>query len=233
MTAPPCPQSNDVAAYALGALEADEVERFEAHLAECQRCTAELAEFQGVVDLLPAAVPPAIASPALKGRIMAVVNSEAELLRAAGPEADRPATEPRRRRQWFAWVGAAGLAAAAAVVVVIALGSGSSVSTSTGTSQFKTASVLLRQSGGRSELDVIDMPAPPSNHIYQVWLERADQPPTPTDALFGVNRAGDASVAVPGDLHGVQRVLVTAEPLGGSPTGTPSGPPVLSVTVSA
>ncbi len=77
------------------------------------------------------------------------------------------------------------------------------------------------------------MPAPPADRIYQVWLERAHRAPIPTDALFGVNRAGDAAVAVPGNLHGVARVLVTAEPLGGSPNGVPSGPPVLSVAVSA
>lgn len=240
MSESPCPHSPDVAAYALGALDDDEAERFRAHLPGCPRCTAELGELQGAVDLLPAAVPPAVASPALKERVMSVVRSEAELLRAAGPFADRPAAtetrrrRPARRRPWFTVAGAVGFAAAGALVAVIAVGlGGTSVRTTTGTATPKTASVVLRQSGGRSELDVIDMPAPPADHVYQVWLERAHQAPTPTDALFGVNRAGDAAVAVPGSLQGVQRVLVTAEPSGGSPTGVPSGPPVLTVDVTA
>ena len=230
-----CPHSDQVAPYALGALEDAEAEQFREHLAACSSCAVELAEFQAVVDLLPVAVPPAIASPALKERVMSVVRSEAELLRAAGPSADRPpAPERRRRRPLIAWAGAVGLAAAAAVVVVLALGSGgASVRTINGRSAYRTASVLLRQSGGRSELDVIGMPAPPSNRIYQVWVERAHQAPTPTDALFGVNRAGDAAVVVPGSLQGVARVLVTAEPLGGSSTGVPSGPPVMTVDLNA
>jgi anti-sigma-K factor RskA len=234
MTETRCPHTDDVAAYALGALEPEEAERFEAHLAECRGCAAELADLQGVVDLLPAAVPPAIASPALKGRVMSVVNSEAELLRAAGPQADRPEpAKPRRRRQWFTWVGAAGLVAAGAIVAVIAIGTGgTSVQISHGTSVYG-ASVQLRQSGGRAELDIAHMPPPPAGHIYQVWLERGSQPPVPTDALFGVSRAGTASVAVPGDLHGVGHVLVTYEPPGGSPNGKPSEAPVVTVPVTA
>jgi anti-sigma-K factor RskA len=237
MTEPTCSHTDDVAAYALGALPDDEAARLREHLAGCSRCAAELAELQPVVDRLPAAVPAAIASPALKGRVMSVVNSEAELLRAAGPSADRPpAPEPRRRRfalPSLAWAGAVGLAAAAAIVVVVAIGSGgTSVRISHGTTVFHSASVLLRQSGGHAELDVANMPPPPPDRIYQVWLEHGSAPPRPTDALFGVNRSGDASVAVPGDLHGVQHVLVTREPLGGSPNGKPSEAPVMSVTIS-
>ena len=36
------------------------------------------------------------------------------------------------------------------------------------------------------------------------------------DALFSVNSQGSGTVAVPGTLHGVHEILVTAEPLGGS-----------------
>ena len=119
-------------------------------------------------------------------------------------------------------------------MAVIALGTaGSSVRTITGRSIYRTASVVLHESSGRAELDVAGMPAPAAGRIYQVWLKRAHQAPTPTDALFGVNRAGDAAVVVPGSLSGVQHVYVTAEPLGGSPTGRPSVPPVIMVALGA
>ena len=103
--------------------------------------------------------------------------------------------------------------------------------TTTGQTVYRSASVVLHESGGRSELDVAGIPAPPADHVYQVWLQRGGHAPTPTDALFDVNHAGDAAVVVPGSLHGVEHVLVTAEPRGGSPNGVPSGPPVMSVAL--
>ena len=41
--------------------------------------------------MLPVAVPPVSPPKELKSRVMSVVESEAELLQAAGSEADRPA----------------------------------------------------------------------------------------------------------------------------------------------
>jgi hypothetical protein len=67
------------------------------------------------------------------------------------------------------------------------------------------------------------MPAPPLGRIYEVWLERGSRPPEPTDALFSVTGEGNGTAGVPSDLRGVSKVLVTAEPLGGSlkPTRSP------------
>ena len=73
-------------------------------------------------------------------------------------------------------------------------------------------------------MPVSDMPAPPEGRVYQVWLRHgAGTTPKPTNALFSVSRAGDASVDVPGRLSGVDAVMVTDEPLGGSrlPTRAP------------
>ena len=76
---------------------------------------------------------------------------------------------------------------------------------------------------GRGQLIVAHMTQPPAGRIYEVWLQRPGQAPQPTTALFGVTHSGSADVVVPGTLKGVQRVLVTDEPLGGSlkPTRTP------------
>ncbi|TJZ56054.1 hypothetical protein FCH28_12430 [Streptomyces piniterrae] len=43
---------SDVGAYALGVLDAVDAERFEAHLAGCDRCAAELEELMGLAPLL-------------------------------------------------------------------------------------------------------------------------------------------------------------------------------------
>jgi anti-sigma factor RsiW len=62
---------DDAAAYALGALEGDERERFERHLESCVVCSDELAVFQQVVELLLISVPERRASRGLRRRLMA------------------------------------------------------------------------------------------------------------------------------------------------------------------
>jgi Putative zinc-finger len=44
-------EHTDVAAYALGLLDASDREEFEAHLAGCEACAAEMAEFASMADL--------------------------------------------------------------------------------------------------------------------------------------------------------------------------------------
>ena len=88
----------------------------------------------------------------------------------------------------------------------------------------------LRRVGARAELLVAGMPEPPIGEVYEVWLTRSSPAPQPTDALFTVNRSGNASVYIPGSLRGVRKVTVTSEPLGGSIH--PTTPPVLSVTLA-
>lgn len=45
-------EHTDVGAYALGLLESDDRQAFEAHLATCESCTAELAELSGMAGVL-------------------------------------------------------------------------------------------------------------------------------------------------------------------------------------
>jgi anti-sigma-K factor RskA len=70
------------------------------------------------------------------------------------------------------------------------------------------------------------MPPPPSGKVYQVWLKRPNQNPAPTTALFRTDANGSADVEIQrGRLKGVEQVLVTAEPDGGSMT--PTSDPVI------
>jgi hypothetical protein len=77
-------------------------------------------------------------------------------------------------------------------------------------------------SGGHAQLDVSGMPQTPAQRVYEVWVKR-DGAPQPTDALFTVTAAGDATVDVPGGVQGVKVIMVTSEPRGGSkvPTSAP------------
>jgi anti-sigma-K factor RskA len=178
------------------------------------------------VEALPLAATPVPPPPALRTRIMGSVASEAELLQAAGESADRPPRD-RRRRPLFEWLRpglAAGLAAAAVAVGALGylIGEGTEPSARSVAADvtFGHASATVRTKGDQAELRLTGMPAPPPGKVYEVWLEHDGQMPRPAGALFLV-RSG--AVTIPGGLKGASRVLVTAEPSGGSlvPTSRP------------
>ena len=181
------------------------------------------------LDSLPGTVTPARAPESLRRKVLDAVRSEADVLHAAGRKADRA---PRARRTPARWrllvAGSATLAAGAAALIVLAVSSGSSNAVRVTTAQIATsergAHGALRVASGRAELVLGGMRQAPRGQIYEVWLSGGKgSAPAATDALFGVTRAGSASVEVPGPLRGVREVLVTHEPLGGSlhPTSAP------------
>jgi hypothetical protein len=92
-------QHTDVAAYALGLLEEDDRQAFEAHLAECTLCTAELGDFTGMAAFFADVAPVTEEEEAAAGRLD-------DLLRR------RRSAAGRRRR------GTAVLGAAAGVVLL-------------------------------------------------------------------------------------------------------------------
>jgi anti-sigma-K factor RskA len=228
------------ATYALGALPEDERAAFEAHLAGCAACREELDELRVAAEALPVAAPPMRPPPALKARIMAEVEREAELLRSAGPAADRPA--PGRRRRGFAWPSfrfpTPAVAALACAALLVGLGAGAWLFGSSGgrTVDFQrsgalsaNASAELEVNGDTAVLVARGLPAPPAGRVYQVWLQRPGQMPEPTAALFTPRRDGSATASV-GDVKGVDKVMVSSEPRGGSPA--PTTTPILTATVT-
>ncbi len=80
----------DLAAYAVGALDSAETVAFADHLAHCDRCRGELHRLMPAVELLPASVEQLAPPPALRGRIMAAVEAEQQAS-AAGSVERRPA----------------------------------------------------------------------------------------------------------------------------------------------
>jgi hypothetical protein len=228
-----CAQHVDAAAYALGAL--DQPEAYREHLATCTTCQAQVADLQAMVDTLPTTVPPVRVPRALVARVLATARSEAELLNAAGPQADRP---PRRADRWRLrpmTLAIAGAIAACAAATAIAIDSGSSPHQRVISAQIapsiQGAHASLSQIDNRSNLVVSGMPQPALGKIYEVWLNRGGASPQPTDALFSVTNRGSGSVAVPDNLHGVKEVMVTSEPLGGS--SRPTSPPLIRIVLHA
>ena len=76
-------REEDFDLYALGALEGDEKQAIESHVASCGDCARKLAEAQGRIALLAFAAPCVEPSPAVKQRLMQQVRAAAE---AAAPE---------------------------------------------------------------------------------------------------------------------------------------------------
>jgi anti-sigma-K factor RskA len=219
----------DVAAYALGALEPSEAEAFARHLETCTVCRDELEAFQQVVDLLPVTAPAFKASPKIRRRVRRAIAAEPH---PSGVEASASAGLRRSwRPKWLPRpvLGVAAGLAVIAVALVIVLGGGSS----THVVQAQVTghgSASLKISGDRAELVVHHFAAPPSGKIYEVWLVRGKQAPQPTRALFDVNADGNGDVDVPGSLEGVSQVLVTPEPAGGSKV--PTHAPVIAAKLS-
>jgi anti-sigma-K factor RskA len=219
----------DVAAYALGALEPVEAEAFATHLKACAHCRDELAEFEQVVNALPASAPQHRAPRRLRRNVMRTVRSEASTAPVrANPDA-APSRSPRLRpvmaRPAF------GLAAAVLILAVGVLGGLALQGGGGSSTRVYAAHVIgsgtaeLRVTAGRGELIVHHLDAPPAGEVYEVWLVHGRHSPSPTTALFGVTAQGSADVAVPGNLHGVNLVMVTPEPAGG--TRVPTHPPVI------
>ncbi|MCL2419977.1 MAG: anti-sigma factor [Conexibacteraceae bacterium] len=229
----------DAAAYALHALEADEARAFEEHLAACRSCQDELASFREAVAALPTAAPTLTPPPELKRRVMADVTADARARAGAGEQSApaRPARPARPRSRWTdglsSWrtpqlgVALAAVVAALVVVGLVTLG-GSSTRTYPGVVHASGASASVVRSGNSGRLRFVSMPAPPPGRIYQVWLQHPGSAPRPTHTLFA-SRTG--SVAVQGSLHGVQSVLVTAEP---RPNGSqaPTRAPIIVVRLA-
>jgi anti-sigma-K factor RskA len=231
-----CAWRDDAGSYVLRALPEDEHARFEAHLATCAECRREVANLQVAADTLPLAAVQVDPPPELRDRIMTIVRSEAELLAAAAgePAAAPTAKAPRRRRRALSLrplpaAMAASALIAAGVIGGIVLTGGNDTKTVTGTVQIASAPAArasLQLSDDATKLQVRRMPPPPAGKVYQVWLKRPNQDPAPTTALFRTDSSGSADVEIQrGRLKGVDQVLVTAEPGGGSMK--PTSPPVI------
>lgn len=233
-----CAHRDDVGSYVLRALPDDERERFEAHLATCEACRRDVADLQVAADTLPLAAVQVGPPPELRDRIMSIVRSEAEMLGAAQARAGEPAAAaaakaPRRKRRWSlslrplpAAIAASALVAAGVIGGIVLTG-GNDTKTITGTVRIASAPAArasLQLSDDATKLEVRKMPPPPDGKVYQVWLKRPNQDPAPTTALFRTDPDGSADVEIQrGRLKGVDQVLVTAEPDGGSmkPTSDP------------
>jgi len=219
---------DDLAAYLLGALEPGEAAELERHVAGCRECEEELERLRPAVQVLPEAVEWMEAPAALRGRLMEQVRSEAPGSHAA--PAARPA--PHRR---FGLRPIAGLATLALVLAAIGgyairdRGSGGAGAGATtvvsGHSPGVTAEMV--REGETGTLRLANLHQLPEGKVLQAWVQRGKQVVS-AKALFVPSSDGTATATIDG-MHGVNTVMVTAEPRGGSVQ--PTSAPIVSVAI--
>jgi anti-sigma-K factor RskA len=162
------------AVYAVGALDGDDLTRFEAHLAEgCTLCAATLRESGEALGRLAMSGTPAVPPPAVKAALMA---------RAA---ADRPARRAPGRASWVPW--AAATAAAAAIAAMITGGLVASRYEAR-LGQMARDTAALRERLQRNEAALRDQVA-----VYRGAVELLRDPATRVVVLHGTGPSPEAS----------------------------------------
>jgi anti-sigma-K factor RskA len=214
--------SEDLAAYMLGALEPEEAAELERHLDGCERCREEMRWLEPAVHLLPESVGRQEPPKQLRQSLMAEVR------------ADVPAKQPARSRS-RRWVlkPAVGFAVVALLVAGVVGyevgkdGSGDGEAASTIVRQVDGMTVKMVQEGESGTLQLSGVPQIPQDKVLEAWVEREGEVEA-VPALLVPDRHGQAETRI-ADMTGVETVMVTEEPQGGS--DAPTGAPVMSMSV--
>jgi anti-sigma-K factor RskA len=209
-----------VAAHLLGALEPGEAAELERHVAGCAECQADLRRLRPAVDLLAEGVEQVEPPPRLRAEVLG--QARAERSQAAAPGRQMPFS----RRMW-AWRPALGLAAVALVAAVLAGyairgedgGGGDATTVAAGAAPAVTAQLVME--GDSATLRLANVGRMPDDRVLEAWVQR-DGEVERAGGLFAPDSEGRAVATIP-DMEGVEAVMVTREPEGGSelPTSAP------------
>jgi len=216
---------DDLAAYLLGALEPGEAADFERHAAGCKECRDELRWLRPAVQGLPEAVERVEPPPALRARVLAEARSDTE------PAAAAP---PRRPRRLFGLRPIAGLAAVALVAAAVVgytiggNGSGGGATSTIVAGHAPGVTAKMVREGNSGTLRLANVQQLPNDKVLQAWVRRGNQIVS-AHSLFAPDLDGRATATIP-NMRGVNTVMVTAEPRGGS--AQPTSAPIVSIAVT-
>jgi anti-sigma-K factor RskA len=223
--------SDDLGAYLLGALDPREAAEFERHLEGCERCQGELRWLEPAVHTLPEAVERTEPPPQLREALMAEVRRDVrEDPRVETRAQERPVAPPWRRWLLKPAVGFAVLALLVAGVVGYEVGKdggGEKGGASTIVRQIDGMTVTMIQEGAGGKLELAGAPQPPEGKVLEAWVEREGEVEA-VPALLVPDRHGNAETTI-ADMSGVEKLMVTEEPRGGSET--PTGEPIMEMSV--
>lgn len=231
--------NEDLAAYALGALDPRETAELERHLDGCERCQEKLRWLTPAVQALPETVERQQPPPRLRESLMAEVRADA----AAGEErADAVAEKraPRGRSLLPSWLRgpqrlrfAAGFAALVIAVAALAGyeigrdGPDSPPVASTIEREVEGIDVQMIQEGDGGTVRLANLPQPRPGKVLEAWVLREGEVES-VQPLFVPDRQGRAETRI-ADMSGVEELMVTEEPRGGSET--PTGQPIFAMPV--
>jgi anti-sigma-K factor RskA len=238
----------------VGALDGDERQRFDAHLAAgCARCEARLREFSAVAATLPRALPDVPVPAGLRDRVLARV--------AQSEEPTAPSLRAERRtaagvRPWMGGLVAAGLLGVIAwgihdtrstlqrqqaameqlqrdlarhqAVSSLVSHTDTSVASLRGTAAAGRADGWIVWSPGRKQGFVVihHLPRLAPGKQYQLWAIAGQRPQAA--GVFDVDAVGHAALVVEVDAQRPDLFAVTVEGTGGAPS--PTGPIVMEGT---
>jgi anti-sigma-K factor RskA len=219
---------DELAAYLLGALDPGEAAELEQHVADCEECREELEWLRPAVQVLPEAVERVEPPGELRARLMAEVGADAE----------RAPSRPSRSRlaAWLSGLGPRPAVAVAVVLVAVAGaagyairsgGSGGGKETTVTAGRAPGVTAKFVREGESGTLRLANVRELPSGKVLEAWVRRGGKV-EPADALFVPNGDGTATTAID-HMAGVNAVMVTAEPRGGS--AYPTSNPIVAVPI--
>lgn len=235
-----------VAAYALDAVDDVERARFERHLPACESCRNELAEMAATVARIGAAdesAPPA----GMRDAVMASVAKTPQALPRTHMTDFAEAKRPNRAVRWLS-VAAVALAIGSVGAVGYGYQQHQQVESITAQSALvtsvlmapdaqlrqmpmgsATSTIVMSPSEGAAVMVASNVPALPSDQVYELWTVTADGDARPA-GTWTPGTSGAAAVPIEGDLATTAAVAVTVEPAGGS--AKPTSKPIASVSMA-
>lgn len=243
------PFSENLAAYALGTLDAEEIPGLESHLIKCKECQLELAGFQSVAGGLLGATPPKKPPANLRRSLAAHLPSAGErkpglIARIFNPLSARPfaiaaamvfllvfnlilSLQIRELQTSHAAL-TEKLSRGQTAIAMLAYPNTHSLAIQADV-QDLAGSLLVDEDIKTAVLFLWNLPELPESQTYQVWLIDADGNRA-SGGLFTAEDARGYTTAIikaPAPIGSFAGIGVTVEPVGGSES--PTGPRVLSV----
>ena len=208
---------------ALRVLDGDDLERFERHAAQCERCQVMVRLDREALRQISLVAPEMDPSPDFKARLMQRAAAELAAAPSVAPREPiqlrpRPANVVSfwRRSPW------ASALAALLVVGLITLGTITYQNEPIAVVELQgsaagSATVIVRRSGA-AELELRGLPDPGPGLIYEAWIIPRGQQPV----AAGTTARGEGKVPLPGEVRGTT-VAITVER---TRVDAPTSPPI-------